>query len=130
VEKRNPGDPVNYDAFHKASVFDPPNQWCLDIVRRFADDHEVIFVSGREEKYRPITLDWLSKYAVCGFKKPILFMRSTNDFRPDFLIKKIIYEEHIKGTYKILFVIDDRKQVVDMWRAEGLTVLHCAEGDF
>jgi len=27
-------------------------------------------------------------------------------------------------------VIDDRQVVVDFWRAEGLTCLQCAPGDF
>jgi hypothetical protein len=31
---------------------------------------------------------------------------------------------------KILFVVEDRSRVVEMWRSEGLTCLQCAHGDF
>lgn len=34
------------------------------------------------------------------------------------------------GRDNILFVIDDRDSVVEMWRRNGLTVLQCAKGDF
>ena len=32
--------------------------------------------------------------------------------------------------YNVHFVLDDRQQVVDMWRSLGLTVFQVAEGDF
>jgi hypothetical protein len=30
----------------------------------------------------------------------------------------------------ILFAVDDRQQVVDMWRRNGITCLQCDEGQF
>jgi hypothetical protein len=30
---------------------------------------------------------------------------------------------------KVLFVVEDRSRVVEMWRAEGLVCLQCAPGD-
>ncbi|MDJ0647343.1 MAG: hypothetical protein QNJ60_01435 [Xenococcaceae cyanobacterium MO_188.B19] len=32
--------------------------------------------------------------------------------------------------FRCLFILDDRQQVVDMWRSLGLTVFQVAEGDF
>lgn len=125
VEKK----PRNYDAFHKASVFDPPNQWCKEIINRFGPEYRILFVSGREDKYRQLTYDWLLKHDI-GFLGDSVFMRKTGDYRKDWIIKKEIYESEIKERFDVLFVLDDRKQVVDMWRAQGLVVLHCAEGEF
>jgi hypothetical protein len=119
----------NFDMFHKASSFDPPHDWCLEIVKRFAVDHQIIFCSGREEPYRDITKDWLEKHGL-GTINYLLYMRGTKDYRLDTVIKKEIYDRLIKNTYDILFVLDDRKSVVDMWREEGLTVLQCDEGNF
>jgi hypothetical protein len=57
-------------------------------------------------------------------------MRQTDDNRKDSIIKEEIYDAHIRGKYNVLFVLDDRDQVVQMWRSLGLTVLQCNEGDF
>jgi len=57
-------------------------------------------------------------------------MRKTGDSRKDSIVKREIFEEHIKGKYRIQFVLDDRNQVVEMWRQLGLTCLQVAEGDF
>jgi len=60
-----------------------------------------------------------------------LFMRLESDHRKDAIIKKEFYDSDIKDKYDVYFVLDDRKQVVDMWRKEcELTVLQVAEGDF
>lgn len=88
---------------------------------------DIILCSGRKDEYRKQTERWLQKNAI---KFDHLFMRKTDDSRKDAIIKKEIYENHIKGKYNVLFVLDDRNQVVDMWRSLGLTCLQVAEGDF
>jgi predicted kinase len=92
----------------------------------FASDIFVIFVSGREDKCREKTVNWLNN--VTSYDN--LFMRKTGDFRKDAIVKKEIYDEHIKGKYNVLYVLDDRNQVVKMWREQGLTVLQVNDGDF
>jgi hypothetical protein len=44
--------------------------------------------------------------------------------------KEQLYRQHMEGKYNIKFVLDDRQQVVDMWRGLGLTVFQVDEGDF
>lgn len=87
----------------------------------------VILVSGREAKYRKPTERWLEHHAI---PHEALHMRRTRDFRKDSVIKTEIYREHIEGKFAVLFVLDDRNQVVDMWRGHGLTCLQVAPGDF
>ena len=84
-------------------------------------------VSGRMDTYRPQTEAWLVKHKV---PYTALFMRPAGDMRKDVLIKQEIYEREIKGKYNVLFVLDDRQQVVYGWRALGLTVFQTAPGDF
>jgi len=60
---------------------------------------DVIFVSGREEKFRDKTIQFLKKYQVRG---KAIFMRETGDFRKDFIVlvlrsdkeKMILNESH------------------------------------
>lgn len=89
---------------------------------------DLIFCSGREEKSRPPTERWLHKHGIDFYKG--LYMRKTGDFRKDAVIKKEMYEEHIEGKYNVLFILDDRSIVVDLWRSLGLTCFQVAPGDF
>lgn len=121
-------DEKDYDGFFAAVPDDTPQQWCVDLVSALIGDGiEVIFVSGRNEIARDDTIEQLRKL---GFEGLELHMRPRKDFREDYLIKEEIFDQHLAGK-NILFVVDDRKQVVDMWRKKkGLVVLHCDEGDF
>lgn len=87
----------------------------------------VIIVSGREANCRGETEDWLRANKVPYDE---LYMRDEGDHRDDRIVKKEIYEAHIKPRYNVRFVLDDRDRVVKMWREEGLKVLQVADGDF
>lgn len=87
----------------------------------------IVFVSGREAAYEEPTRKFLVKH---GIKYDKLIMRKTGDHRKDAIIKAEIYEEYIKGHYNVLFVLDDRDQVVAMWRGKGLTCFQVDYGNF
>ncbi len=89
--------------------------------------HAIVFVSGREDKSKPQTLAWLEKHGI-GFDA--LHMRSAGDMRKDSIVKKEIYDEFILDKYNVAFVLDDRDQVVKVWRDLGLTCLQVDYGDF
>lgn len=89
--------------------------------------YKIIITSARQEKYRLITEVWL-KFNNIHFDA--LLMRSTKDTRPDHVVKEEIYEQHIEPYYTIFFVLDDRNQVVEMWRDLGLSCWQVNEGDF
>ncbi|MFJ5071268.1 hypothetical protein ACIQC7_33105 [Kitasatospora sp. NPDC088556] len=57
-------------------------------------------------------------------------MRPTGDSRRDSIVKVEIFDAHVRDTYNVTCVLDDRTQVVQAWRAIGLTVLQVADGDF
>ena len=96
------------------------------IVKQFPPS-QVIYVSGREERNRAVTTDWL---LVNGLPVKELYMRETADDRKDVIIKEEIWNGHIKDQYNVLFVLDDRNQTVDFWRGLGLTGLQVDYGDF
>ena len=91
--------------------------------------YKIIFVSGREDSCREDTEEWLARY---GFDKSKykLFMRKTGDHRPDYVIKYEIFDASIRDHYDIAFALDDRTQVVQMWRSLGIKVLQVADGNF
>ncbi|WP_434685961.1 AAA family ATPase [Pseudanabaena minima] len=87
----------------------------------------IVFVSGREDKYKPQTLAWLEKH---GIEFESLYMRKSGDMRKDSIVKKEIYDQFILDKYNVAFVLDDRDQVVRVWRDLGLTCLQVDYGDF
>lgn len=88
----------------------------------------VILFSGRDESCRNLTQEWLVENNI---HYDDLFMRKAKDNRKDFIVKRELYEEHIKDNYDVWFVLDDRNQVVDMWRKElELPCFQVNYGDF
>ena len=94
--------------------------------------YAIIFFSGRDSVCHPESSAWLSLHF--GWQEGVdfqLFMRAQNDSRKDSLIKKELFDTHIRHQYFVEMVIDDRDQVVAMWRKElGLTCLQVDYGDF
>lgn len=91
-------------------------------------DMKIILITGREEKYRPQTVAWLKTH---GIVYEALYMRTDGDGRKDTVVKKEIYTHSMQNKYDVLFVLEDRDQVVAMWRKDlGLTCLQVEYGDF
>lgn len=88
---------------------------------------KILLVSGRDGVCRPETEKWLADNNV---RYDELLMRSEGNNEKDNIIKQRIYDTQIVGNYNIEFVLDDRDQVVKMWRANGLKCFQVAEGNF
>lgn len=122
----------DWESFYKDCVNDKPIQPVLVLLLNLLQSGaKIIFVTGRPCKYMNETIQWLKKYTESDVRG--LYMRQNGDHRPDFVIKKEIYEKHIKphlGMNAIAGVFEDRKQCVDMWRSLGLTCYQVADGDY
>jgi len=123
-EKEDKTQP-HYRNPYNASTCD--NDLLNEVVAGIIKDKRVIFVSGREDKYIAPTERFLNTH---NLKPLALLMRRTGDFRKDSIVKKEIYEAFIKPFYDVEFVLDDRNQVVEMWREQGLICLQVADGNF
>jgi hypothetical protein len=44
-------------------------------------------------------------------------MRRDKDFREDHVIKREIYEQHIRPYYKVLLALDDKPSILELWRS-------------
>lgn len=123
--KRSP-----YDASTCAE--DDINEVVRDMLVCIAEYETPLFVSGREDKFREPTLTFLER---CGlgpraWLTKVLFMRTTGDYRKDYIVKLELFNQHIRNVYNVRLVLDDRTQVVKMWRELGLQCWQVAEGDF
>ena len=117
----------HWSKFFSAMPGDSLNVWCRELIENMKNNYGILLVSGRPDNFKKATEEWLAKHKV---SYDALYMRTAGDRRPDNVVKKDLYESYIKDNMKVLFVVDDRKAVVDMWRELGLTVLHCAVGDY
>ena len=130
-----------YDA-SDCDLKDLPNTSVIETIKaHYNAGRKIIFCSGRENKYRPETIRFIEMWCLVHKTQPDgntvivpieydLFMRPTDDFRKDAVIKEEIYQNNIEGKYNVLCVLDDRNSVVSLWRSLGLTCFQVAEGDF
>jgi predicted kinase len=108
---------------------DSPVQTVLDMVYALEKaGHVVLFTSGRDGSCEKETYDWLIDHY--QGTRWFLEMREANDNRPDWIVKAEIFDKYYRDSYHVALVVDDRQQVVDMWRKLGLTVAQVAPGDF
>lgn len=120
------------DPYDESSVLDDlPNLPVIEtVLALFHSGAHPVFMSGRTDACRVATTEWLVKHLAGAVAHPELYMRATGDARPDWQIKLELFNTHIRDRYRVLLAIDDRQQVVDLWRSLGITCLQCAEGAF
>ena len=118
-------DPMNID-------LDEPNIPVIKMAQMLhLQGFKIVIFSGRSKATKGRTIDWLDKHDV---PFDLLKMRPTDKdwhFMKDSLLKSIWLKELFDNpTEEIFAVFDDRNQVVDMWRRNGLQVFQVADGDF
>ena len=111
---------------------DALNEPVAELVRAYAGykAYTIIYLSGRDDSCRQATEDWLSAKHMPTDPPHILLMRKTGDHRSDYIVKNEIFDQYVRENYWVRFVLDDRNQVVKMWRELGLTCLQVADGNF
>lgn len=108
---------------------DRPNERVIEQVQvYYAAGYRVIFMSGRTEGCRDATEEWLEKNVKVYYDD--LFMRPSGDGRKDSVVKAELFDTHVRPYYDVRAVLDDRNQVVDMWRSLGLFCAQVAPGNF
>ena len=120
---------IDWDKFFDPGLIDLdlPNQPVIDVANVLnKQGFEIWILSGRSDVTWQATLDWLDRYNVTFTQ---LIMRPQEDlFLPDNKLKQK-WLDWI-GVDNVAMVFDDRNQVVDMWRSNGLTTFQVADGDF
>ena len=122
--------PKDFDAFRDPEVVmqDTPNKEIFALAKALKDSGNRIIVStGRNKRQRATTLKQLM---MNGLVFDAMYMRGDSDFRPDDELKKGFLIKMKEDGFNPVMAVDDRQQVVDMFRAEGLRVLQVDKGDF
>jgi len=120
--------PKDHRTFFKECINDGLHSDVLDIVYNLvlAVPAYLVLVSGRSDECRNETKEWLRENNISYDQ---LWMRRAGDYRPDYIVKQEIYDRHLINK-DIYCVFDDRDQVVQMWRRNGLRCLQVADGSF
>ena len=106
---------------------DIPNDVVVSMAKMLSSHgHPIWILSGRSDVTHQATVDWLNKHDI-WFDH--LVMRPQNHlYLPDNDLKQMWLDSI--GVENVAMVFDDRQQVVDMWRQNGLTTFQVADGDF
>lgn len=108
-------------------AFDRVQEDTIDTVVRnllllhHAEGIKIIILSGRDAVCKDQTEKWLVENDV---PYDGIYMRPEENGEADTVIKKELYDKHIRDNYQVQFVIDDRRAVCDFWLSIGLKVLN------
>lgn len=109
----------DFDRFHRASSFCPPNEDVVALAHAARDAGLVVLgVTARQERFRKVTAGWTMKH---GVPVDALIMRRDGDYRPDYQIKSELLDT-IEAHYRVLHAVDDNPNVLRLWRERGIEV--------
>lgn len=106
----------DWAAFFAEAGADPPLAEGVALARSLALDHDVVWLTGRPERLRTVTRRWLSNH---GCPAGRLLMRPDGDHRPARRVKREALRR-LGGSNRIVLVVDDDPDVVEMVVQEGL----------
>lgn len=120
----------NWDQFFDAMYNDKPIFSTYDKMIKDVDSNNafLIFVTGRTEKYREMTIDWINKHYNLYRTSYLLFMRPNGNYSKDFLLKEYFLTKLFQN-FNIIRVYDDRPSVIRMWKQHQLEVIDCGNGE-
>jgi len=142
-----PNGKMDWDIFfHPDNIqYDKPIPAIVNLIQTYDKlGYKIVIFSGRNDRSWKETKDWLKTHNI---PHDLLVMRpdkfksksfpvadgnpATSDMRymPDEILKKKMLDTFV-DIDDVLFVVDDRQKVVDMWRDLGLVVLQPAPGNF
>ena len=115
--------------FDPQNIFlDKPNTPVIKMAQLLRDQgFRIAIFSGRSDVTHNATKVWLRKH---GVRFDLLVMRDKpNHFMKDSDLKQMWLDTWVDKD-DVFMVFDDRQQVVDMWRDNGITCFLVADGDF
>ena len=113
-------DKKDWDGFFEALDKDEPIYPIINkVIAENKSGREVIFLTGRPERYRETTKTWLEKYF--DFKLNIL-MRKDNDQRNKLIIKREIFDSNFSYN-EISCIYDNDQSLIEMWKSLKLRTL-------
>lgn len=114
---------------------DTPREMVIMLLKMLREKgYKILTVSGRESGtkedptvYQRITKKWLLDHVGETGEH---FQRKQGDSRKDDVVKEEIFWNDIADRYNVKLTVDDRAQVVEMWRRIGVECWQVNHGDF
>lgn len=122
----------NWEAFFAFCINDKPILPVIALVKSLSLQHKIVYVTGRPFSSSEHTIYWLKSYGLYDSEYGnSMYMRATGDHRPDYIVKRELYEKMIiRDIGEAGLAIEDRDQVVKMWRSLGILTLQPCEGTY
>ena len=125
---------MDWDTFFNPKMIslDDPNIPVIKMTQMFkSQGFKVLIFSGRSGRTMNATMDWLMKHDVAFDYLMMRPLDKRSHFMKDSDLKQgWLNDSDIVDKDDVFAVFDDRNQVVDMWRDNGLFVFQVADGDF
>ncbi|MCB5180320.1 phosphatase domain-containing protein [Streptomyces antimicrobicus] len=112
--------PRDWTGFFGAALDDPPLARGVALALESAAECEVVYLTGRPERCRADTLEWLERH---GLPEGRVWMRGDRDRRPARTTKLEVLRRLARGR-EVRMLVDDDELVVQAARAAGFRVLH------
>ncbi|MGW1005657.1 phosphatase domain-containing protein [Streptomyces sp. NPDC002520] len=117
--------PRDWDGFFSAAPADPPLAEGVALALEQAGECEIVYLTGRPERCRRATLDWLAEH---GLPEGRVHMRGNADRRPARFTKLEILRRLARDR-EVRVLVDDDRLVCDDAERAGLTVLRAGWAD-
>lgn len=120
----------DWKSFFEGMIDDPVHLHVAEVISLLEDNYYIYYASGRPDSYRDLTIKWFKDKLGRTVFGDNLFMRPRNDSRRDDIVKEIILDFELLPRGQPYIILDDRDQVVNMWRNRGYTCFQVAPGNF
>ncbi|MER5519937.1 hypothetical protein [Streptomyces sp. NPDC002763] len=117
--------PRDWDAFFAAAPHDPPLAEGITLAVATAEECEIVYLTGRPDRYRRDTLDWLAAH---GLPEGRVHMRRNADRRPARHAKLEILRR-LAERREVRVLVDDDELVCDDAERAGFTVVRARWAD-
>lgn len=124
-------EPKDWETYFSLCGKDEAHTPICNLVHALFSTDTLAIWSGRSERVRYETNEWLEAKGLRWCFDEIR-MRAADDFTQDDVLKKQWLDEWNSShpDDPVTLVFEDRKRVVDMWRANGIVCCQVAPGDF
>lgn len=114
------GEKPDWDGFFEGSKHDTPREHVVFLLKLIRGQARILLFTSRPAQFMRMTVDWLHEHNV-PFDQ--VLMRCRADQRPDTEVKASMLDYALSEGLEPIFAIEDRPEIVAMYRARGVPCL-------
>lgn len=116
--------PKDWDSFFAHAKEDAVLDEGLAVATSLAEQHDIVYLTGRPERLRRDTVKWLKDN---GFPEGRILLRGNTDRRPS-MVMKLYRLKALREERPVAILVDDDVKVCDAAEKAGFTVLRADWG--